>query len=68
MVNLESEAKYKKGCRKLCIIVLPNSVAIRLCHILYGIVAYTAVATATKSDFQIEFKTFGPSATPSVHQ
>ncbi len=42
--------------------------AFRFSHILDGIVAYTAVAMATRSDFQFEFKTFGPTTAPSPHQ
>ncbi len=42
--------------------------AFRLSHILDGIVAYTAIAMAIKSDFQFEFKTFELSAAPLLHQ
>ena len=36
--------------------------------ILDGIVEFTAIAMATKSDFHFEFKTIWPSAAPSLHQ
>ena len=42
--------------------------AFRLSHISDGIVEYSAVAMATKSDFRFEFKTLRASAARLLHQ